>query len=98
MAAYLLADVLPDDPDGYRESGYLEAARRSAEEHGGKYLVRGGDTTVLEGDWEPGRMVIVEFPSMETLRSWYHSEEYQQWAAVRRRHVPNSMIVAIEGV
>ncbi len=98
MAAYLMADVLPDDMDGYRESGYLEAAVRTATAHGGIYRVRGGETTVLEGDWEPGRMVIIEFPSMDALMTWYRSPEYQEWIAVRRKYAPGSKVVAVEGV
>lgn len=97
MAAFLIADVLPDDPDGYRESGYLEAAFRKATEHGGEYLVRGGEITPLEGDWELGRLVVIRFPSMEDLREFYHSGEYQEWAEVRRRYVPNSKLIAVEG-
>ena len=77
--------------------GYLEAAMRTATEQGGVYLARGGETTVLEGDWEPERFVIIQFPSMENLRAWYFSEEYQEWAKVRREHVPNSRMVALQG-
>jgi len=98
MAAYLMADVLPDDMDAYRESGYLEAAMSTAASHGAVYRVRGGDVTVLEGDWSPDRMVIIEFPSMDALMTWYRSTEYQEWAKVRQRLVPNSRVVAVEGV
>lgn len=98
MAAFLLADVLPDDIDGYRESGYLEAAKRTAGEHGGVYIARGGETTVLEGGWEPERMIIIQFPSIEDLRAWYDSPEYQEWVAVRRQYAPNSKLVTLEGV
>ncbi len=98
MAAYLLADVLPDDMAGYRESGYLDAAVETAARHGGRYIARGGETTVLEGSWEPDRMVIIEFPSMEDLRAWYDSAEYQEWVAVRQRYAPASKLIALEGV
>lgn len=97
MAAFLLADVLPDDLEGYRGSGYLEAAASTAQAHGGVYRTRGGETTLLEGDWEPGRMVIIEFPSMEDLMAWYNSPEYQKWAPVRRKHAPDSKLVALQG-
>lgn len=97
MTAYLLADVLPDDMDAYRASGYREAAVRTAAAFGGVYKARGGELTVLEGDWEPDRMVIIEFPSMKELLSWYRSPEYQEWASVRQRLAPDSKIVALEG-
>jgi len=95
--AYLMADVLPPDVEAYRASGYLEAAVRTAGEYGGVYRARGGDTIVLEGDWDPERMVIIEFPSMDDLLAWYRSPDYQEWAPVRQRLVPNSKLVALEG-
>ena len=97
MAAFLIADVPPTDPEAYRATGYLDAAKAVSAEHGGVYRTRGGAITVLEGEWEPERMVIIEFPSMEDLLAWYHSSEYQKWIAVRREHVPNSRLVAVEG-
>lgn len=98
MAAYLMADVLPDDLEKYRASGYLEAAVRTASAHGGIYRARGGAITVLEGAWEPERMVIIEFPSMEDLLAWYHSDDYQPWVQVRQELAPSSKLVAVEGV
>ena len=95
--AFLMADVQPEDMKAYRASGYLEAAVQTASAHGGVYRARGGDTIVLEGDWAPDRMVIIEFPSMDNLLAWYRSPEYQEWAPVRQRLVPESKIVALEG-
>ncbi len=97
MAAYLLADVLPEDVEAYRASGYREAAVRTAAAFGGVYKARGGELTVLEGDWEPERMVIIEFPSMNELLAWYRSPEYQEWIPVRQRLAPGSKLVALEG-
>lgn len=98
VKAFLLADVLPEDSAGYRESGYLEAAVRTATAHGGVYRARGGRTVLLEGDWEPGRMVIIEFPSMDALLAWYRSDDYQKWVDVRKRYAPASKLVALEGL
>ena len=98
VTAYLMADVLPDDMEAYRASGYLEAAVRTAASFGGVYVARGGETIVLEGDWEPERLVIIEFPSMDRLLVWYRSPEYQEWAPIRQRYAPASRIVALEGL
>ncbi len=98
MTAFLLADVKPEDMEGYSSSGYLEAAVATAGAHGGVYLARGGETTVLEGGWEPERMVIIQFPSMDDLLAWYNSPAYQEWIPVRRRYAPNSRMVALQGV
>ena len=96
-AAYLMADVLPEDMEAYLASGYREAAVRTAASFGGVYKARGGATTVLEGDWEPDRIVIIEFPSMDALLAWYQSPEYQEWVPTRQRPAPKSRLVALEG-
>ncbi len=97
MPAFLIADAVPHDVEAYRASGYLEAAVRTAANHGGVYRVRGGTIHPLEGDWVPRRVVIIEFPSMENLMEWYHDPEYEPWIAVRRR-LTDSSLIAVEGV
>ena len=97
MPAYLLADVAPHDMDAYRASGYLEAVVALAAEYGGRYLARGGEMQRLEGDWQPRRMVIIEFPSMERLRAWYDSEAYAPWREVRKG-LADSRLVAVDGL
>lgn len=98
MAAYLLADVLAEDQEAYLESGYMEAAVRTAMTHGGVYRARGGGMKVLEGDWQPDRIVLIEFPSMDDLLAWYHSDEYQEWVPVRQALAAHSKLVAVEGL
>ncbi len=97
MPAYLLADVAPHDMDAYRASGYLEAVVRVAAEYGGRYLARGGEMLRLEGDWQPRRMVIIEFPNMAQLRAWYESEAYAPWRELRRG-LTDSRLVAVDGL
>jgi uncharacterized protein (DUF1330 family) len=83
--------------DTYRASGYLEAVVRIASDYGGRYLARGGEMHCLEGDWQPRRMVIIEFPSMERLRAWYDSEAYAPWRTVRQE-LADSRLVAVDGL
>lgn len=97
MTAFLIADAVPHDADAYRESGYLEAAKRTAARYGGRYRVRGGDITVLEGDFDVRRVVVIEFPTMEDLQAWYSDPEYQSWIPVRQR-LSESRLLAIEGI
>jgi len=97
MAAFILADVDVSDMDAYRESGYLENTPKIAAKYGGKYRVRGGEMEQLEGDWIPTRMIIIEFPDMQSLKQFADSEEYKPWREVRHR-LAKSHIVAIEGV
>jgi uncharacterized protein (DUF1330 family) len=61
MATYMIADVEITDPELFRE--YQRRGPATYEQSVGRYLVRGGAVDVLEGDWRPRRLIIVEFPS-----------------------------------
>ena len=95
MAAYLVADVEVTDPAGYEE--YKRQAPATIAAHGGRYLTRGGARDVLEGDWTPKRVVILEFPNMAKLKGWYDSAEYRPLRQIRERTTRSSVVV-IEGV
>jgi uncharacterized protein (DUF1330 family) len=64
---------------------------------GGRFLVRGGKQTILEGTWQPHRLVVIEFPNMEALTSWYNSPEYAPLLALRQPAATDHL-VAVEGV
>ncbi|WP_354687811.1 DUF1330 domain-containing protein [Cupriavidus necator] len=95
MAAYLIADVDITDPAAFEE--YKREVPATEARYGGKYLGRGGPTKVLEGDWQPHRLVIVEFPDMESLLAWYDSPEYARLKTIRKQCAKTRMI-ALEGV
>jgi uncharacterized protein (DUF1330 family) len=95
MAAYLIADIESTDTAGYQE--YRRIVGESIAAFGGRFLARGGAVEVLEGDWSPARLVIVEFPSMERLRAWYDSPAYAPALALRKRS-SISRLVTTEGV
>ena len=97
MTAFLIADAVPHDAGEYSASGYLEAAKRTAAKHGGRYRVRGGEITTLEGNFDLRRIVVIEFPTMDDLLAWYADEEYQSWIPVRQR-LSESRLLAIEGI
>jgi uncharacterized protein (DUF1330 family) len=94
MAAYLIADVDVTDPAMFDE--YKREVPATEARHGGRYLARGGATRVLEGDWDPHRLVIVEFPDMAALTAWYDSPEYERLKEIRFRSA-RTRIIAIEG-
>ena len=83
MPGYVIFDIRITDPDAY--GPYRERAGATVEAYGGRYVVRGGAHEVIEGDWDPERVVVVEFPSVERAREWYHSAEYQEIAPMRQR-------------
>ncbi|PWH13932.1 MAG: DUF1330 domain-containing protein [Anaerolineae bacterium] len=95
MTAYVIVDITVTDPEGYAE--YKQLAPAAVALYGGKYLARGGQTETLEGDWQPQRLVILEFPSIEQAKAWLHSPEYAPARALRHRYAQSNMVV-IEGV
>lgn len=95
MPAYLVANVEITDPAGYEE--YKKGVPATIAAYGGRYLTRAGATEVLEGDWAPRRMVILEFPDMARLKAWYGSPEYRPLLEVRKRTAKSSL-VAVEGI
>lgn len=95
MAAYVIVDVTIHDHDEYEEYKKLTPAAIAAFD--GKFLVRGGETTTLEGDWTPGRVVVLHFPTVERAREWWNSEEYSIAKRIRQRAAKTKMII-VEGV
>jgi uncharacterized protein (DUF1330 family) len=95
MAAYLLVDCQVTDPVQYER--YRALAPAAIARYGGRYLVRGGATTVLEGEWQPHRVVVLEFPSVAAAKEFYDSPEYREARAVRVGAARMSIFVA-EGV
>jgi uncharacterized protein (DUF1330 family) len=94
MPAYLVANIDVTDPAGYEE--YRKRVLPTIVTHGGRFLARGGTLDVLEGSWTPKRLVIIEFPSMVALKSWYGSPEYRPLIELRNRFARSS-VVAVEG-
>src|SRR6266478_858406 len=76
MPAYIIVEIDILDPVGYEE--YKKLAGATVEKYGGKYIVRGGKTEVLEGDWKPKRIVVLQFNSAERAREWLNCEEYRE--------------------
>lgn len=64
--------------------------------HGGRFVARGGEQELLEGDWDPKRLVIIEFPDMDAARAWYHSDVYAPLRELRRS-ASTANIVIVDG-
>ena len=95
MAAYLIADIEVQDAEAFDE--YRKQVPATLEPFGGTYIVRGGAMNVLEGDWDPARVVVIAFPDMAALLGWYDSDAYLEPKALRGR-AAISRVVAVEGV
>ena len=97
MSAFLIADVSPSDMQAYRDSGYIDTVPKIAAEYGGVYRARGGKTEVLEGEWQPKRLGIIEFPSWDQLQAFYHCQAYAPFRAIRQQ-LTESHIIALDGI
>jgi uncharacterized protein (DUF1330 family) len=94
MAAYIIAEIQVTDPAAYDE--YRPLAAASIARFGGRFLVRGGKLDLLEGETQPERIVVIEFPDADTARRWYHSDEYQ--TALKIRHAASrGRVFLVEG-
>ncbi len=95
MPAYLIADITVHDPVAFEEYRKLVPATVAA--YGGRYLVRGGKTEVLEGGWSPKRLIILEFPSMARAQEWYNSPEYKEKVMPLRLKASTGNAIFVEG-
>ena len=92
MTAYLIVDTKINDKVAYEE--YKILAKPIIESFGGKYLVRGGHTTVSENElWTPTRLVVIRFPSREAAENFLSCDEYAPVRAIRRKHAQTTMTI-----
>src|SRR5690349_4002298 len=91
MPAYIIVDVAINDPVEYE--AYKNLTPPSIAAYDGKFIVRGGETNTLEGDWNPGRIVVLEFPSVARANEWWYSAEYAPAKAIRHKTATTKMIV-----
>ncbi len=95
MAAYVIVDVKIHNSIAYEEYKKLTPASIAA--YNGKFIVRGGATETLEGDWQPGRIVVLEFPNAHQARRWWHSSEYTS-AKLIRQSASTTQMILVEGI
>lgn len=95
MSAYVIVEANVTDPEQYKRYG--TAVPATLEAHGGRFLVRGGDRAVLEGDWDPPRVVVLEFEDLDAAKRWYESPEYTEARGLREGAATLKM-VAVQGL
>jgi len=95
MAAYLIALIDVKDPEAYR--AYTARSPAVIAKYNGRFLARGGPSVSLEGDAVAGRVVIVEFPSLEHVKTFYASPDYQE-AKLFREGAAAARFFAVQGV
>lgn len=95
MPAYAVSMVTVTNPDKYQE--YIKLAGPAVAKYGGKFIARGGNTTVMEGEFGYNRLVVCEFPSAERAKEFYDSPEYTE-ARSKRKDAANFNMVIVDGV
>lgn len=95
MSAYIIVEVDVQDPVRYEN--YKKLTPASLKAYDGKFIVRGGNAELLEGEDEPKRIVILEFDSVEKAKQWWNSPEYSE-AKKLRHHTAKSRMIVVEGI
>lgn len=94
MKAYVIVEISITDKIQYEE--YKKLAPSVVAAFDGRFLVRGGRTETLEGEWHPERMVVVEFPSLAKAHQWWNSDQYSKVRAIRQQSAHTRMLI-VEG-
>lgn len=95
MPAYLISEIEITDPVRYEDYRKMVPATLAA--YGGRFVIRGGASQTLEGDWHPKRLITIEFESVARALEWYHSAEYRP-ARELRQATSNSRVILVEGL
>ena len=95
MTAYVIFDVEIKDAAQYKE--FMDGVKPALEQAGAKYLARGGAHKVYEGDWQPRRIVLLEFPSVAAWESFYNGPVYRSLKSIRDA-CSSARLVSVEGL
>lgn len=95
MAAYVIADNEVTDPEAYKE--YAAQAAPTIAKFGGRVIARDANAEVLDGDWKPRRMVVIEFDTAEQAKAWYASADYKGPKAIKKSasHVRTVLVAGV---
>jgi uncharacterized protein (DUF1330 family) len=94
MPAYVICET--DVHDAAQYEHYKAAAPATIAAYGGRYLARGGELGVFEGEWDPPRLVILEFEDLAAAKRWYESPEYTE-ARKLREGAATFRVVGVQG-
>jgi len=95
VPAYIVVETDIHDPEQYEL--YKQASPAAVAASGGRFIARGGELAVLEGEWQPRRLVLLEFPDLDAARRFYDSPEYREAKRLREGAARLNM-VAVEGI
>ncbi len=92
MAAYVISDVEITDPEMFAE--FRERLDPTVAAHGGTFVVRGEDITFVQGDWNPSRIAMIEFPNLVAANSWIYSSEFGALQEILDKSSKTNIVIA----
>jgi uncharacterized protein (DUF1330 family) len=91
MKAYVIVQETIQDEKMF--AAYRNGVMATLQAFGGRFIVRGGQLTVIEGEWPHPRLVMIEFPSRQAAEGWYHSPAYQELLPLRLRSSVGNLVI-----
>jgi uncharacterized protein (DUF1330 family) len=91
MAVYLVATVDVHDAETFRP--YVTDVPAIVEKYGGRYLARGGELEIVDGEWPVRRVTVIEFPTVAEAKRWWSSPEYERYKAIRQRAARTNAVI-----
>jgi uncharacterized protein (DUF1330 family) len=91
MKAYAVVEETVSDETTF--AAYRQGVMATLEPFGGRFIVRGGRLTVMEGEWPHARLVVIEFPSRDAAEGWYHSPAYRKLLPLRLRSAAGTFVI-----
>ncbi|GFZ62802.1 hypothetical protein PSE10B_46700 [Pseudomonas amygdali pv. eriobotryae] len=91
MKAYVVVQETVDIEEIFNE--YKSQVIASFEAYGGRFVTRGGNLTIVEGEWAHPRLVIIEFPTRQAVLDWYHSDRYQAILPLRKKSSRGNFVI-----
>ena len=95
MVAYLIADFDIRDPEGFES--YREGVTTIVAKHGGEFLAVGSELEVVEGNWQPHRLVLLRFPNKQAIRDFFADPGYAEVKAIRVK-TSKTIAVSMDGI
>ena len=94
MSGYFIIQINITNPENYKD--YIAQVTPIVKKFGGEYIVRGGKSENVEGNWSYERTVVLKFPSFDIAKKWHVSEEYKPIRKIREENSEGNAII-IEG-
>ena len=95
MAAYVVAIINIKDAKRY-ENEYVQGVRPLMAKYGGRSLMASDSPDLKEGDWPPGRLIVIEFPDKAAAEAWYADPAYRPLLELRGS-ISDSLLAIVEG-